>query len=229
MNLSLRAKLRLAEGCSEQELQDACNRYYAIYKGVMDSAASEAVKAVAGSKLADLVEHARREGVTLQEMEGISFVTQSANINATVEQELSSCKGTLSPEKAAWLEKKIDALPQSAKRYYLSALVVLGKNEGTIDSFREAVTKLKSAASQDPQNIVYDAMLITLDKEIRDYNTKLTDWQEKEIERIKSAQRVATFKKVMSAIGSVLLWLGGAALTVAGVLFSCMCSMCDGC
>ena len=37
MNLTLRAKLRLPEGCSNAELQAACSRYYAVYKGVLDS------------------------------------------------------------------------------------------------------------------------------------------------------------------------------------------------
>lgn len=228
MNLSLRAKLRLPEGCSNQDLQDACNRYYALYKGILESAPSEAVRAVAGSKLEDLVDHARREGIMLENMSGISFEAERANINATVELELSAGK-TLSPDKAKKLERDIAALPDSAKRYYLSALVILGKGEGTTESFSAAVKQLKSAASKDPGDIVYDAMLATLEREIVDYNTSLTAWKDAEQKRLDAIHRGEVFREVMSTIGAALLWVGGAILTVAGFIASCACSFCDAC
>lgn len=229
MNLSLRAKLRLSESCSNEELQDACNRYYAIYRGVMDSSATEAVKAVAGSKLEDLVDHARREGVELKDFDGVDFATGGVNINATVEQMLAGYNGSLSPERAAALEKAIGALPHSAKRYYLSALVVLGKGKGTVDSFHEAVTKLKSAASEDPQNIVYPALIQSLVQEIESYATALRDWKAQEEAKAAAAARREKFKEVMSTIGTILVWVFGAVLTIAGGLLSCFCSICEGC
>jgi len=229
MNLSLRAKLRLPESCSDEQLQETCNRYYAIYKGVLDSSAAEAVKAVAESKLADLIDHARRESVTLRMMDDVSFETAPANINATVEQELSQFNNGITPEKADYLHKKIAALPHSAKRYYLSALVILHRKDAAMDSYREAVTKLKSACSEDPDNLVYQAVLSSIQAEVESYNTQLAAWQKAKQEEIDRAHRISVIKSVLSGIGAVLLWAGGIFLTIAGAVLSCVCGMCDGC
>lgn len=236
MNLSLRAKLRLSEGCSEAELQDTCNRYYTIYKGVLDNSTDAAVRELAEKKLTDLVNCARAENITLESMAECSNVSSSANISATVEAELASLSGRLSPDKAVWLNNKINALPQSAKRNYLSALVKLNAKETTVKGFEEALSKLASAAKEDPDNAVYPALIDRVERELRDYRARLSAWRdekkrEEEIKRRREWWRAffETLGAILSGIGSVLLWIGGAILTVAGGIISCICSGCDAC
>lgn len=229
MNLSLRAKLRLAESCSNDELQEACNRYYSIYKGVMESANNPAVAEIAKNKLADLVESARQEGIYVKGFEECSLTTTTPNMNASVEVELSSLSGNISPEKAAYLNKKIAALPHSAKRFYLSALVILESSATSPESFHEAVKNLKSAISEDPDNLIYTALLANIEEEIVSYNSQLAQWQKEKQAEIDRQHAISVTKEVFSTIGSVLLWIGGALLTVAGVVASCVCGMCDAC
>lgn len=229
MNLSLRAKLRLPENCSEKELQDVCNRYYSIYKGILDSAATEGIRAVAESKLRDLETHARQEGIQLQSRSEMSFAKSMPNINATVEQELSAVSGSLTAEKAATLNKMIASLPPSAKRYYLSALVILQQSGNNMDDYREAATKMMSACSDDPENIVYQEVLDQIKLAVADYNEKLDAWQKEKQAEIDKERAISTAKSVFSGIGTALLWIGGVVLTIAGAAFSCMCGMCDAC
>lgn len=229
MNLSLRTKLRLSENCSEKELQEVCNRYYSIYKGILDSSATEGIREVAASKLKDLEEHARQEGVQLRSLSEVSFSKSMPNINATVEQELAAVKGSLTKEKAASLNKMIASLPHSAKRYYLSALVILQSSDNTMENYREAATKMMSACSEDPDNLVYQAVLDQIKQAVVEHNEKLDAWQKEKQAEIDKEKAISTAKSIFSWIGTALLWIGGAALAIAGGVFSCMCGMCDAC
>lgn len=229
MNLSLRAKLRLPENCSEVELREACNRYYSIYKGVLESSTSEAVKTVAYDKMKDLIEETKAAGIYLEDLDEASFEYAAVNQDATVEQELHKETNALTPERAAYLDKKIAALPHSAKRFYLSALVTLRRRDASFDNYREAATKLKSACSEDPDNIVYQAALENIKDEIQRHNTQLVAWQEAKLEEIRKEKRIATAKAIFKGIGTALLWIGGAALTIAAGLFSCICGILEGC
>lgn len=229
MNLSLRAKLRLSESCSEKELQDVCNRYYSIYKGILDSAATEGIRAVAASKLQDLEEHARQEGVKLNSFSEVAFSKGMPNINATVEMELASIRGNLSADKAGQLNKMIASLPHSAKRYYLSALVILQSGNNKMENYREAASKIMSACSEDPENPVYQDVLEQIKAAVTEYNEKLDAWQKEKQAEIDKEKAIDTAKTIGGGLLTALLWIGGALLTVAGAAFSCMCGMCDCC
>lgn len=236
---SLRKQLRLSDSCSDEDLQKTCNRYYSLYKGILDSSAEEAVRAIARSKLNDLVQQARQENVQLQDMDEFSFGKGTANINATVEQELAGKSGALTGAQANDLNDRIAKLPHSAKRYYLSALVIMRSGNPSVEAYQEAATKLMSACSEDPQNPVYQAALDSIKKEIESYNSALDVWKKEQEIIIKGEERKAWWREfwagvlgVLSWIGSALLWIGGALLTVGSLAFSCMCSMfecCDVC
>jgi len=231
MSLSLRAKLRLPAGCPDDALQEACSRYHAIYKGVLDSATEESVKAIARARLEDLVASARAEGIAIREADLYSWSASTANIPASVEAELSrlSAGSRIAESKAKQLTKMIDALPDSAKRHYLRALVTLRSGESSTETYREAVGMLKGAVTADPENPVYSAMIEDIEEEIRRYRNALTEWREEEQRKIDAQRRKEIVSKIFSGIGTVLLWAAGAVVVVAGGLFSCMCSMCDSC
>lgn len=230
MNLSLRAKLRLPEGCSNEELQDACSRYYTIYKGVLDSAADSSVKEIARGKLEDLVSHARRENVAPQDMDHCNFREEKANINASVEAQLASMgTGTLSEEQVNRLNGMIAKLPESPKRYYLSALVCLRSKSHSVDSYEEAVSKLKTAISNDPENPIYQAMLSDIEREIQAYRDAYSVWKDEQDRIAKNEERKETALEVLETVWGVVLWIGGALLTIGGVVLSCVCSSCDAC
>lgn len=231
MSLSLRAKLRLPAGCSDEALQEACSRYHAIYKGVLDSTADESVKAIARARLEDLVSGARAEGISIAEADLYSWSSATANIPASVEAELSrlSAGSQITESKAKQLTKMIDALPESAKRHYLRALVTLASREASTDTYQEAVNQLKPALSGDPENPVYPAMLDGIEEEIRQYREEHRAWKEKREAEIEAEKRRALIKRIFSGLGTVLLYILGAGLAIASGLFTCMCSMCDSC
>lgn len=230
MNLSLRAKLRLPTDCGNAELQAACNRYYAIYKGVLESSAEESVKEIARNKLDALIADARAERIELQDLGDCVFSSQSTNLNADVEAELASLNGaTLSAAQINRLNAMIDKLPESPKRYYLSALVILRSGETSTDSYAEAIGKLKSAAASDPENPVYMAMIGDIEREMNRYRHELTVWQDARQKEIDRQRRNETIKEVLSGIGGVLLWILGAILTIGGGIIACMCSVFDAC
>lgn len=231
MNLTLRAKLRLPAGCSDEQLQDACRRYYAIYQGVLDSASDESVKAIARSKLEDLITSAEAEHVILREADSYAWGTAVLKTPASVEAELSRLggDGKIAESKANQLTGMIAQLPDSAKRNYLSALVTLHSQESSVDTYREVATKLQSAVTGDPQNPVYPAMIDDIEQEISRHIGELTLWREERQKELDAIRRKEITKQVFSTIGTVLLWIAGAAFTVASVVLSCMCSACEGC
>lgn len=240
---SLKKQLRLSDSCSYEDLQKTCNRYYALYKGVLESSGEESVRAIAKSKLDDLVKQAHEEGVRLWEMGEVDFDKASANTNATVEQELARMSGTLTGVQAKKLNDMIAVLPHSAKRYYLSALVLMQSSNASADSYREAAVKLMSACSEDPANPVYQAALDSVKQEIVAYNQdleahlqeqqRIAEEEERAIRRDNFWAGVgaffAGFGKVLLWIGKALLWIGGAILTFYGYLFSCLCGACGAC
>lgn len=236
---SLKKQLRLSESCSYEDLQKTCNRYYALYKGVLESSTEESVRAVAKNKLDDLVKQAHLEGVRLWEMGEVDFDKAPANINATVEQELARMSGKLSGAQAKILNNMIASLPHSAKRYYLSALVIMQSSNSSVDSYREAATKLMSACNEDPANLVYQAALDSIKKEIEVYNADLQVYKQQKEEELRKEETATRWKNfgagtlaVLAWLGKALLWIGGAIVTLYGIMFSCMCGacgVCDGC
>ena len=233
---SLRKQLRLSDSCSQEDLQKTCNRYYALYKGVMESSAEESVQSIAKSKLDDLVQQARAEGVRLWEMGEVDFDQTAANINATVEQELARMSGILTGAQTKLLNSKIAALPHSAKRYYLSALVIMKGSNSSVESYREAAVKLMSACSEDPENPVYQAALENIKQEIEAYNTELQAYKQAKEEELRKEETAENWRafgagtlSVLAWIGKALLWIGGAIVAFYGFIFSCMCSSCGIC
>ena len=232
MSLTLRAKLRLPAGCTDAQLQEACSRYHTIYKGVLDSATDESVKAIARARLEDLVASARAEGVSIKEANLYYWDSPVARIPASVEAELGQLNpgAQITESKANQLKKMIDDLPDSPKRHYLRALVTLRSKDSSTETYREVVGMLKPAVTGDPENPVYSAMVEDIEQETNRYLRELEIWRRDKELQIAKENRKEMIKKILSGTGSVLLWLLGAALTVAGVIFSCWCSICgDAC
>ena len=231
MNLTLRAKLRLPEGCSDEELQQTCSKYYAIYKGVADSAVEESVRAVAISKLEDLIASAQAENVALDQMGSYNWRTQNVESVTAVEQELAKLGtgSTLPESKVKELNEMIRKLPDSAKRHYLSALVTLRSTKATVETYKDVINKLKYAQSSDPQNPVYPAMMNDIAQEINSYTEDYNRWAEERRIAIEKETRIQNTKRFFSGLGSVLLWIGGALLTIGGGIVACLCSSCDAC
>ena len=231
MNLSLRAKLRLPEGCSSAELQAACGRYCTIYRGVLNAASDPAVKAIAQSKLEDLLAAARLEGVSVDERKNYDWDSQAVNIPASAEAALAelSTDGRITDSAASRLSQQIAQMPDSAKRHYLSALVVLKSREASVDTYEEVVRILMNAVRSDPENPVYSMIIADIEQEISRHKNALQAWREEQLAIIKRQQFWETVKKVLSVAGQVALWLVGAAFTVAAGILSCMCSAMEGC
>lgn len=231
MNLSLRAKLRLPEGCSSAELQAACGRYCTIYRGVLNAASDPAVKAIAQSKLEDLLAAARLEGVSVDERKNYDWDSQTVNIPASAEAALAelSTDGRITDSAASRLSQQIAQMPDSAKRHYLSALVVLKSREASVDTYEEVVRILMNAVRSDPENPVYSMIIADIEQEISRHKNALQAWREEQLAIIKRQQFWETVKKVLSVAGQVALWLVGAAFTVAAGILSCMCSAMEGC
>lgn len=231
MNLSLRAKLRLPEGCSSAELQAACGRYCTIYRGVLNAASDPAVKAIAQSKLEDLLAAARLEGVSVDERKNYDWDSQAVNIPASAEAALAelSTDGRITDSAASRLSQQIAQMPDSAKRHYLSALIVLKSREASVDTYEEVVRILMNAVRSDPENPVYSMIIADIEQEISRHKNALQAWREEQLAIIKRQQFWETVKKVLSVAGQVALWLVGAAFTVAAGILSCMCSAMEGC
>ena len=144
--------------------------------------------------------------------------------------------GTLTGNQAKKLNGMIASLPHSAKRYYLSALVLMQSSNASRDVYREAAVKLMSACSEDPANPVYQAALDSVKKEIEAYNHDLGIQQQKWKEEAETEKKRlwwenfwAVVLAVLVWLGKALLWIGGAIITFYGFLFSCMCSACGAC
>lgn len=231
MSLTLREKLRLPAGCTDSQLQEACSRYYVLYKGVLDTAKEESVKAIARARLEDLAASAQAVGISIAEADLYSWGSSTANIPASVEAELSrlSAGSQITESKANQLKKMVDSLPDCPKRHYLRALVTLRSKESSTDTYREVVGMLNGAVSADPENPVYSAMIDDIEKETQRHLNALAAWREEEQRKIDAARRKEISKKVLSGLGTVLLWVVGAAAAIAAGVFSCMCSMCESC
>ena len=187
---------------------------------------------MAASKLQDLEEHARQEGVKLNSLSEVAFSKGMPNINATVEMELASIRGNLSADKAGQLNKMIASLPHSAKRYYLSALVILQSGNNKMENYREAASKIMSACSEDPENPVYQDVLEQIKAAVTEYNEKLDAWQKEKQAEIDKEKAIDTAKTIggglLTALGcsiaggdvAYLLLNGSFNGTVSGLAFA---------
>ena len=232
MNLSLRAKLRLTESCSDAELQDACNRYYSIYKDLINSPAEEAIRDIARSKLQDLVESAQKEKIILTD--GITDcifgkLSTTSNTVAVLEEEMCSVKAPLSQEQFTYFMKRAENLPDCAKRHYLKAVVYMAASPTTIDIYAQVVAELQAAISKDPENPIYPEMLTQAEQALIDYRANLDNYIDKERKRIFWERFWNFVKRFFSVLGTILLWVGGAIVTVGGAIISCICSISDCC
>lgn len=229
MNLTLREKLRLPAGCTEAHLQDTCSRYYTIYKGVLDSASDESVRAIAHSKLEDLVASAKAEEIYLKDMDLYAWESVPANTPASVEERLTSLGtvGRIADSEVRKLSDMIARLPDSAKRHYLDALLTLRSEDSSINTYRNAVDKLKYAVINDPDNPVYSVMISDIEREIDRYGTELAQWRKDRETELKNEQFKETLKGVGSVLGAVFLLVIGAVATIATALLECICSLMD--
>lgn len=231
MNLSLRAKLRLPESCSDSQLRDACGRYLIIYRGVWENATDPSVKEIARSKLEDLINHASAENIPLQELEFCTFREETPNICADVEAELASMGSgeTLTSAQANHLNSIIAKRPESAKRYYLSAVVCLRSGVASVEKYENASKLLQAALRLDPENFAYQSMLENIQQEIQAYMDARVVHEQQVALDIQREENKVKRRQIFERVGEVLLWIGGGILAVGGVLLSCMCSSCDGC
>ena len=231
MNLSLRAKLRLPELCSKEELHSACSRYFAIYQGVLDSASDPGVKAIARSKLDDLVACAKEEGIRLQEAENYDWGNAAVTTPASVEAELSrlSADGRIAGDTASRLRNAVSDLPDSSMRHYLSAVLALRTGESSVDTYRKVIGHLKEAVSRDPENPVYPMVIADMEAEIDRYSADLALWRKEQQELLDAQRRRERIKKILSVTGNILMGLATIAFSIAAGVLSCMCSMLEGC
>ena len=235
MSATLRDILHISTAATDAEVARVCNEYYAIYKSILAAAGDPQVRALAQERILALEAAAKAESVTLS-VNGIASGETPSDACFTEAQEVLSDAGKgLSDAELRRRYSALEAMPESAEKYYLLACLILAqKKPSQQERTRQAAELIAEAVKQDGSNLAYTAISEGLEKAIENFNRELEAWQQAENYRItkarmdaENAEKRRKFLAVAKKVGTVLLGILGAIGTALLAVIGCICECAD--
>lgn len=216
--------LRVSTSADKKELQAKYLRMLDSYRLVASFAESPEVAEIAQQKIERLQELGREAQLQDELVEDTKIYSAEQEITA-IRLALNSGSANGAQLRRNNISGKIDALPDSAEKHYLKAIVLL-KSDSSFDGCRNALSEIQTAVRMDPQNEAYLGLMDALDEQFTEYEGKQKQIAVKaEQERLererqsREALNAAERRRFWNAAGPCL---GGVASLAIPVL-SCLC------
>ena len=217
--------LRVSLTADKNELQAKYTRMLDSYQLVVSFADDPDVVKVAKLKLEQLIQAGQKEGLLTEATEGSDLVTPQQDIFA-IKLALNSSRANPSTLRSNNISGKIDALPDSAEKHYLKAVVTL-KLDRSLTGFQSALRELHQAVKLDSSSSAYSSLLDAIAEQVKEYEQNQRqaaeaaerDRQERERRSqaaINNAQR-RNFQNSNSSCGGIF---------AVGCFLCCGCSCC---
>lgn len=221
--------LRVSTNADKKELQAKYLRMLDSYQLVANFAESPEVAEIARQKIERLQELGKE--AKLQDE-----ISESTRIYST-EQEITAIRLTLNSNnsnsallRGSNISGKIDALPESAEKHYLKAVVLL-KIDSSFSGCRNALSEIQAAVKLDPTNEAYRGLMDALDEQFTEYERKQKQLAAKaEQERLererqsREAVNAAERRRFWNTAAPCLSSLVSLAITILGCV--CCCNVC---
>lgn len=229
MSLTLREKLKLSAVASNEEVEKVCDKYELMYKHAILTASDDQIKRIAIARERDLTEALDAEN--LKASYDKNFNTYGEIYNESIELMLNDVDGSgkLSPSAVTKIEESINALPESAIKYYYKCALVKNSSDVSFESCQEMLSLIDSARRQDPNNFVYKQIVTEIENEVNTYSNDLEEWRRIEAERIQKEKNIATAKKIFLGIGKGILYVLGAIGAVMAGIIGLVCTCGEAC
>ena len=170
--------LRVRKNADKAELQAKYLRMLDSYQMTATFAEDQEVADIARIKLDQLIAAGKECGLYNEHPESDTTITPQTNISS-IKLALNSSRSDVSKLRGSNISGKIDALPESAEKHYLKAVVNL-RIDSSFQGCQNAVTELHKAIKLDPSNEAYTGLLDAISEQIKDYEQRVRDDREKE-------------------------------------------------
>ena len=221
--------LRVSTNADKKELQAKYLRMLDSYQLVANFAESPEVAEIARQKIERLQELGKEAKLHDE-------ISESTRIYST-EQEITAIRLTLNSNnsnsallRGSNISGKIDALPESAEKHYLKAVVLL-KIDSSFSGCRNALSEIQAAVKLDPTNEAYRGLMDALDEQFTEYERKQKQLAAKaEQERLererqsREAVNAAERRRFWHTAAPCLSSLVSLAITILGCV--CCCNVC---
>lgn len=165
--------LRVHRDADKSELQARYLRMIDTYQIMADFAENQDVAGIAKSKLTQLIMAGKEQGLYTECPE--SYIAASPQIEiGAIKLALNSSKSDIVKPKGNNILEKIDALPKSAEKYYLKAIVIL-KIDSSFQGYKNAIVEIQNAIELDSTNEAYVGLLDAMNEQIKDYEQSQRD------------------------------------------------------
>lgn len=165
--------LRVRKNADKAELQAKYLRMLDSYQMTATFAEDQEVADIARIKLDQLIAAGKECGLYNEQPESDTTITPQTNISS-IKLALNSSRSDVSKLRGSNISSKIDALPESAEKHYLKAVVNL-RIDSSFQGCQNAVTELHKAIKLDPSNEAYTGLLDAISEQIKDYEQRQRD------------------------------------------------------
>lgn len=221
--------LRSRRNADKAELQARYLRMLDSYQMTAAFAEEQEIADIARAKLDQLIAAGKECGLYNEHPESDTTITQQTSISS-IKLALNSSQADVSKLKGSNISGKIDALPESAEKHYLKAIVLL-RIDSSFQGCQNAVAELHKAIELDPSNEAYIGLLDAISEQIRDYgqrqrNKAIRDERARQEQERRSQQAVAAAqrRRFWNSAGPCLGGLAG--LGAAVLACCCVCEQC---
>lgn len=167
--------LRVRAGAGKAELQEAYARLADTYRLVRDFAEDRAASELAAKKLERLMAAGEKEGLKLDAPAPASGDREEL---AKLRMALYSSGANAQTVRASNLFPRIQQLPESAEKHYLTALAML-LTDSSFQGCSNAVPELAAAVKADPGNEAYRGMMDAVRAQLDAYQKHQQELDEK--------------------------------------------------
>lgn len=221
--------LRVSTNADKKELQAKYLRMLDSYQLVANFAESPEVAEIARQKIERLQELGKEAKLQDELSESTRIYSSEQEITA-IRLALNSSNSNSVQLRGNNISGKIDALPNSAEKHYLKAVVIL-RIDSTFNGCRNALSEIQTAVKLDPTNEAYRGLMDALDEQFTEYERKQKQIAAKaEQERLererqsREAVNAAERRRFWNTAGPCLGSLASLAITILGCV--CCCNIC---
>ncbi len=221
--------LRVRRNADVSELQAKYIRLLDSYQMTATFAEDKEIADVAKMKLEQLISAGKECGLYIERPESDTTITTQTSISS-IKLALNSSRADVSKLRGSNIMGKIDALPDSAEKHYLKAIVNL-RIDSSFQGCQNAINELHKAVKLDPTNAAYTGLLDAISEQVKDYEQRQRDKaaQDERDRQERERQSQATLaaaqrRQFWNSAGPCLSGIAGLAFTA----FACWCT-CECC
>lgn len=165
--------LRVRPNLDKAEIQAKYTRMFDTYQLTATFAEDPEIARIAQLKLDQLIKEGKKANLHADACEARGVDSAQVQIS-TIRLALNSSKADPSKLRSSNISGKIDALPESAEKHYLRAVVSL-RIDSSFRGCQNAVNELQRAVKMDSSNTAYPALLDAISEQLRDYEQRQRD------------------------------------------------------